>query len=328
LPKTTFINGDASQGTRGTRVTAEYLNAINNHHHTGLDEDGHGALAYAADTGTANAYVVALSPALFQYITGMPIFFKAANACSGASTININGLGVKTIKKNITEDITAGDIQSGQVVMVIYDGTNFQLVGGLNTHMLDGYHASAAATANTIPVLNASAKLPGNITGDADTVDTFHASATPTANTIPVRNANADLDIKWAGELSNKITSDTYCDIDLGTVNAGERFFVQARFNYSMSTSTAFYFELTSKVGKHSGTATIQFDYDATTLDATDFRSYSSAAPMTLNHRIAGVMKITGSGTLILSGWKFSLAGSGTYSLSSNNIQLSVVKLK
>jgi hypothetical protein len=30
------------------------------------------------------------------------------------------------LKKNVTNDLTAGDIISGQMVIVIYDGTNFQ----------------------------------------------------------------------------------------------------------------------------------------------------------------------------------------------------------
>lgn len=128
MSKTTFVNGDPSQGIAGTVVTAEFLTAVNNHRHTGRDVDGEGALDYAADAGAANAYVVTLSPALDAYITGMPIAFKATYANTGASTIDINELGAKTIKKNGNEDLSAGDILTGQIVTVIYDGTNFQLM--------------------------------------------------------------------------------------------------------------------------------------------------------------------------------------------------------
>ncbi len=128
MSKTTYVNGDPSQGIAGTVVTAEFLNKVNNHYHTGRDVDGEGALAYAADAGAADAYVLTLSPALDAYITGMPVTFKAAYANTGPSTINVNELGTKTIKKNGSEDLVAGDILAGQMVTVIHDGTNFQLM--------------------------------------------------------------------------------------------------------------------------------------------------------------------------------------------------------
>lgn len=52
------------------------------------------------------------------------------------------------------------------------DGT---LVSNFNADMVDGFHASATATANTLLALNSSAKLPASITGDADTLDGYHA---------------------------------------------------------------------------------------------------------------------------------------------------------
>ena len=85
---------------------------------------------YAADTGAANAYAVALTPAP-TLVAGSIVVFKAANANSGASTLAVNGGAAKAIKKNGAIALSAGDIPSGQIVMVVYDGTNFQLVGVL-----------------------------------------------------------------------------------------------------------------------------------------------------------------------------------------------------
>jgi hypothetical protein len=133
MSKTTYVDGNPAEGIPGTIVTADFLNTVNNHHHTGRDIDGEGALAFAADTGEANAYIAALSPALDAYITGMPITFKAGNANTGASTIDINDLGAKTIKKNGNEDLTVGDILAGQIVTVVYDGTNFQIMAASRT---------------------------------------------------------------------------------------------------------------------------------------------------------------------------------------------------
>lgn len=83
---------------------------------------------YATDTGAADAYVITLSDAPTAYETGRLYAFKAANANTGASTINVNSLGTKTIKKNTSSDLSAGDIAAGQIVFVAYDGTNMQLV--------------------------------------------------------------------------------------------------------------------------------------------------------------------------------------------------------
>ena len=87
-----------------------------------------GSAVYAADSGAANAYVVTLSPVPAAYATGMIVRFKATNANTGTSTINVNALGLKTIKKDSGVDLLRGDILASQIVEIIYDGTNFQLV--------------------------------------------------------------------------------------------------------------------------------------------------------------------------------------------------------
>ena len=81
----------------------------------------------ATDTGTANAHVIALSPAITAYASGQKVTFKSGSANTTASTLNVNGLGVKAIKKLHDQDVASGDIESGSIVTVVYDGTNFQM---------------------------------------------------------------------------------------------------------------------------------------------------------------------------------------------------------
>lgn len=84
----------------------------------------------AADGGGTDAYAITLSPAITAYITGQSFTFKANTANTGAATLNVNGLGAKTIKKpvgGITTDLADNDIRAGQWVDVIYDGTNMQM---------------------------------------------------------------------------------------------------------------------------------------------------------------------------------------------------------
>lgn len=112
----------------GTILTAAFLNAMQNHRHTGADADGSCPIDYAVAAGSGNAYEVTLVPALGAYVQGMAIAFKANHTNTGSATININSLGVKTMKKNYDQNLAAGDIKSGQIVVGHYDGTNFQII--------------------------------------------------------------------------------------------------------------------------------------------------------------------------------------------------------
>jgi hypothetical protein len=86
---------------------------------------------YVADTGAADAYAIAPSPVISAYTTGQIFTFKAANTNTTTSTLNVNTLGTKTIKKTSGNNLAAGDILAGQIVMVEYDGTNFQLISSI-----------------------------------------------------------------------------------------------------------------------------------------------------------------------------------------------------
>ena len=88
---------------------------------------------YAADTGSADTYTIAPSPAIGGYATGQRFRFKAANTNTGASTLNVNSQGAKTIKKDRTDDLEAGDITADDIVTVQYDGTNFQFTHTRNS---------------------------------------------------------------------------------------------------------------------------------------------------------------------------------------------------
>ena len=83
---------------------------------------------YVADTGTANAYVLTLSPAITSYVAGQVITFKATYANTGACTINVNGVGLKPITRNVLSNLVVGDIVAGQLVTICYDGSYFQLI--------------------------------------------------------------------------------------------------------------------------------------------------------------------------------------------------------
>lgn len=89
---------------------------------------------YIASATGSDAYAITVAPAPTAYVTGQKFTFKADVANTGAATLNVNSLGAKTIKKNVTVDLATNDIIANSIVTVVYDGTNFQLDnGGIST---------------------------------------------------------------------------------------------------------------------------------------------------------------------------------------------------
>lgn len=78
-------------------------------------------------TGAANAFVATYTPAVTAYALGLTLQFVANSAVTGASTINVNGLGAKALKINGVDTVT-GDIPVNSYVKIIYNGTDFSVV--------------------------------------------------------------------------------------------------------------------------------------------------------------------------------------------------------
>lgn len=77
---------------------------------------------------TQDAFLITLDPALASYSTGTQVSFVAEYANTGACTINVNNLGEKDVKMLHDQDPAANYVEDGSVVVMVYDGTNFQLI--------------------------------------------------------------------------------------------------------------------------------------------------------------------------------------------------------
>lgn len=95
---------------------------------------------YETAGGTGDVITLAIDAQYVAYAAGDIIRFQAAAANTGATTINVNALGAKTINKNHDVGLEAGDIENGMEVVLQYDGTNMQL---------QTPHASQMTTANS-----------------------------------------------------------------------------------------------------------------------------------------------------------------------------------
>ena len=87
-------------------------------------------LVTATDTGTATGHVLAPSTALVGYTPMLCLLYRANITNTGALTVNVSGLGVRSIKTMAGADPTAGDIVAGYPMLLMYDGTNFVTLGG------------------------------------------------------------------------------------------------------------------------------------------------------------------------------------------------------
>ena len=82
-------------------------------------------------TGSSNAYVVATAvPAGFSLTNQYTVIFAPNFTNTGAATLAVNGLTAKAIEKQTATGLAAlvaNDIQTGQLVVARYDGTQFEI---------------------------------------------------------------------------------------------------------------------------------------------------------------------------------------------------------
>lgn len=100
-------------------------------------------VTYVTDTGAANAYVVALTPTLTSYVAGLKIRFTASATNTGASTINVDGLGTKNLKLGDGTAAGAGAILAGGITEIVYDGTDFIITSALPGGNAANYNSAA-----------------------------------------------------------------------------------------------------------------------------------------------------------------------------------------
>ena len=74
-----------------------------------------------------NTYTVTAT-GVTQYVAGLELKILFTNANTGASTINVNSLGARTLQKNGVA-LASGDIAAGGTYRITFDGTNFQVLG-------------------------------------------------------------------------------------------------------------------------------------------------------------------------------------------------------
>jgi len=106
------MGGNVHTGVGNATARTNYASAADV-----MDQD----LIYYVDSGAADAYVITPSPAYTSYEEGMRVVFRATNANTGASTMNVNSLGAIAIQNADATALSAGEIVSGGIYELTYD---------------------------------------------------------------------------------------------------------------------------------------------------------------------------------------------------------------
>ena len=131
--------------------------------------------------GTANAITGTVTPSLTAYTTGDVFSFVVGSNNTSAVTLNIDGVGVKSVTRTGSVALVSGDMVAGQLVLVEYDGTRFQLLNGNSFTKLNVSGTLGVTGLTTLGVTGAS--FPGSTSGTAKIV--APASAGTTTFTLP-----------------------------------------------------------------------------------------------------------------------------------------------
>ncbi len=126
--------------------------------------------SYATANGT-NTYTATIA-GITTLTEGFSAKIKFTNTNTGACTLNINGLGAKSILKGNGNALSSGNIKAGQICNLVYNGINFQLLGeggeygtATASDVLSGktIGTDAGVIEGTIPIKEAATILPGTI---------------------------------------------------------------------------------------------------------------------------------------------------------------------
>lgn len=111
------------------------------------------------DTGSADTIAIAPSPAITAYAVYQEFTFKAAATNTGATTINVNALGTKNVFNNGAA-CTGGEIVSGNIYTVVYDGTQFMLTSQVSKPLVSGKTGVSSSSSGTVTITHGLGRTP------------------------------------------------------------------------------------------------------------------------------------------------------------------------
>lgn len=162
-------------------------------------------------SGAANVYAITVAPNPVSYVTGQKFSFLSHQANTTAATINVNGIGSKSIVSTTNQALVGGEIQSGATIEVLYDGTSFRIVRTTPLPKVgSAYAGSLISTSSGTPATMTTMSVTVSVkTGDyvklnfwgtisTDNIDTacgfaFYEGSTQQANSVGQYRSTGDV---------------------------------------------------------------------------------------------------------------------------------------
>jgi hypothetical protein len=138
------------------------------------------------------------TPALTAYAAGNLFYFVAAATNTTSVTLNVDGLGAKAVTRHGSTALVAGDILAGEVCLVVYDGTRFQLLnpGSYTNLNVSGNLTLNAGTVNGVAYLNASRVVTSGLALVFDGTNLGIGNASPSYPVSVVSSNNGIVNVK------------------------------------------------------------------------------------------------------------------------------------
>lgn len=150
--------------------------------------------------GTANAQTLTFSNGPSTYAQGNEFLWKAGNTNTSAATLNVNGLGAKTLKKQDTRDLVGGEIIASRWYRSVYDGTYMSLEA-LDNQCANRVDVTAAATVDLDAADSEYVRITGATGITAITLTNGQECDVVFASTPTITNG-ASLILPWAADIT------------------------------------------------------------------------------------------------------------------------------
>ena len=245
--------------------------------------------------GSADAYTAtnAAPGAWSAYAAGQIILLVPGATNTGATTLNVDGLGTKAVCKGASTALTAGDLVSGAPYLLRYDGTRFVILGSTGVFQpLDATLTALAALswASGQPLFQCTAADTISLTLTPSVTSVTATTITIASSTTPIvyfyENDQASNEKVWRFEAATKTFAlVTRTDADGAGV---------AAFSFARGTGTAL------GAAKHGGTSWGPTSNDGASL-GTSAAAYSDAyfaSGATQNYNNGNVIVTHSSGML------------------------------
>jgi hypothetical protein len=182
-----------------------------------LQNFGINTLITVAGTDTITGTV---SPSLTAYTAGQIFSFVVGTTNTGAVTLNIDGLGAKAVTRTGAIALVAGAMVTGQIALVEYDGTRFQL---LDPNAFTDLLVSGLLTAT-------------NVTASGLLTVTTYVESVVAVGTV---TSSSTLSLTNGTVQTATLTASTACTFTMPTATAGKSFVLLLKQAASTGNGTA-----------------------------------------------------------------------------------------